>query len=547
MGEDKLSVVERNGLRALLRANADQRRLYEGQGLWANDTLTRWLDANASRAGNKIAAIFGDRELSYRELLDSSESFARGLWNLGIRSGDVVSVQLANSAEFLIAYFGIARLGAVISTVHLPYRIAEIEALLRHAESLVFVALSDQKDFSPITEVLALKSELPSLKHVIGVGRSIEGAIDFAALQSQPPSQALIERPVPSDPFLLLFTSGTSAGPKAVPLSYERVLGNARVGALEHRLESSDTVLSVAGYTHLLGLYSLHLATRVGATNILFPAYSPGELSEAISRYRPTVLVCAPAHLAGLIVNGLLKKTDFSSMRLVITAGSALPPQVAREVAGVLKNGFLTNLWGMTELQAGLYTRPSDSYEIATNTSGRAAPGAEVRISGADERPLPAGEEGELQIRGSLLFPGYYKNPKATKAAFTSDGWFVTGDLAVMDPAGNVRITGRKTEVINRGGMKYNPLDVESLLAAHPKIAEVAIVPYPDPILGQRACCFVVPRGRILPTLPELCAYLTERGVSKVKLPERLEFLEQMPVTPTRKVMKGRLKELLGG
>ncbi|MEI2733770.1 MAG: AMP-binding protein [Rhodoblastus sp.] len=540
------SVVESEELRAILHVDPHRRRHYEEQRLWSNDTLTLWLEANASRAGDALAAISGDREVSYQELLKSSESFAGGLRSLGVRSGDVVSIQLANSIEFLIAYFGIARLGAVVSTVHLPYRTSEIRTLLHHAESVAFIAVSDQKGFCPVTEALALKAELPALKHVISLGRSVAGATDLTALLARSQSQALFDRPVASDPFLLLFTSGTSAGPKAVPSSYERTLGNARLGALEHRLEASDTILSVAGYTHLLGLYSLHLATAVGATNVLFPAYSPGELSQAISRHRPTVLVCAPAHLAGLIANGLLGKTDFSSVRLVITAGSALPPEVAKAVSAILKNGFLTNLWGMTELQAGLYTRPGDAYDVATSTSGRAAPGAEVRIASADDKASGCGEEGELQIRGSLLFPGYYKNPAATKAAFTDDGWFITGDLAVMDGAGNVRITGRKTEVINRGGMKYNPLDVENLLGSHPKIAEVAIVPYPDPVLGQRACCFVVPKGRILPTLPELCAYLTERGISKVKLPERLEFIEQMPVTPTRKVMKGRLKELLG-
>ncbi len=545
MGIGNSGVVDVDGLRGMLRVTADQRRQYEERGLWANDTLTLWLDANVLREGDRLAAIYGDRQITYRELRERSENFALGLRDLGVRSGDVVSVQLANSIEFLIAYFGIARLGAVISTVHLPYRVAEIRTLLDHAESVAFIGLSKQKDFCPISEAIALRSELPFLRYVICVGESIEGAIGFSQVMDQTQSDALVEQPVASDPFLLLFTSGTSAGPKAVPLSYERVLGNARVGVREHRLEATDTILSVAGYTHLLGLYSLHLATGVGATNVLFPAYTPGDLSAAISRTRPTVLVCAPAHLAALIVSGLLEKTDFSSVRLVITAGSALPPDVAKVVSGVLKNGFLTNLWGMTELQAGLYTRPDDSFEIATSTSGRVAPGAEARISGVDGQMSPVGKEGELQVRGSLLFPGYYKNAAATKAAFTNDGWFTTGDLAVMDAAGNVRITGRKTEVINRGGMKYNPLDVENLLGAHPKIAEVAIVPYPDPVLGQRACCFVVPRGRLLPTLPELCGYLTEHGVSKVKLPERLEFLEEMPVTPTRKVMKGRLKELL--
>ena len=542
--QPKLAAQE---LRAAMRVDPAMRREYEQSGSWANDTLTGWLTANVARAGERAVVVTSDGSMSYRELEEKAERFACGLHEIGVRSGDVISVQLPNAGEFLIAYFGIARLGAVMSTVHLPYRTSEIRTLLSHSASVAFVGLSAQKDFSPIAEVLALKRELPALKHAIAVGDPVEGAVSFGALlDSKAPLPADLSAG-PSDPFLMLFTSGTSAGPKAVPLSYEITLGNARVGAIEHGFQADDTVLSVSSYTHLLGLYSLHLATRVGATNILFPSYSPADLSAAISRHRPTVLVCAPAHLIGMMVNGLLEQTDFSSIRLIITAGSALPPGVAKEVSARLSKGFLTNLWGMTELQAGLYTRPGDPFEIATSTSGRVAPGGEIRITDLSDVPQPVGAEGELQIRGCLLFPGYYKNDAANRLAFADGGWFRTGDLAVMDAAGNVRITGRKTEVINRGGMKYNPLDVENILGAHSKVAEVAIVPYPDEILGQRACCFVVPRGRVLPTLDELCAYLLERGVSKVKLPERLEIIEEMPVTPTRKIMRGRLKDLLQG
>ena len=199
------SVVESEELRAILHVDPHRRRHYEEQRLWSNDTLTLWLEANASRAGDALAAISGDREVSYQELLKSSESFAGGLRSLGVRSGDVVSIQLANSIEFLIAYFGIARLGAVVSTVHLPYRTSEIRTLLHHAESVAFIAVSDQKGFCPVTEALALKAELPALKHVISLGRSVAGATDLTALLARSQSQALFDRPVASDPFLLLF------------------------------------------------------------------------------------------------------------------------------------------------------------------------------------------------------------------------------------------------------------------------------------------------------------------------------------------------------
>jgi non-ribosomal peptide synthetase component E (peptide arylation enzyme) len=212
-----------------------------------------------------------------------------------------------------------------------------------------------------------------------------------------------------------------------------------------------------------------------------------------------------------------------------------------RAVAGRLPNGCITQLWGMTETQAGAYTRPDDPVEVAALTAGRPSPGTELRIVGSDGSVLGPDAEGELQVRGSLLFPGYFDNPEANASAFTADNWFRTGDLALRDEAGNVRISGRSKDIINRGGVKYNPRDIEDLLDAHPEVLQAAIVPIPDELLGERACCVVVPRGERAPTLETLCAYLLERGVARNKLPERLETVAEMPLTPTRKIIKGRL------
>lgn len=533
-------------LRSSIAVDPAERRALEAKGIWGDDTLSGWIADNVTRSGNASAVVTNDHTATYRNLANDIERFARGLYDLGVRTGDVVSVQLPNSYEFIVAYFAIARLGGVLSTVHMPYRTAEITTLLRHAGSVAFICYGAIKDFAPAHEVLVRKGELPALEHVIAVGEPVAGTSSFSELLRSEAALPADITPVAANPFLLLFTSGTSASPKAVPLTYQMTLGNARAGAVEHGLCQGDKVLSVAPFTHLLGLYALHLTTKVAGSSILFPAFTPPDLAQAITKHRPTVLVCAPAHLNGLMISGLLENLDLSSIRLIITAGSALSPDVAKAVSKRLPAGFLTNLWGMTELQAGLYTRPTDSFEIATTTSGRAAPGAEVRIADHDDHPVAQGEEGELQIRGGLLFRGYYNNEDATRQAFTPDRWFRTGDLAVMDKSGNVRITGRKTEIINRGGIKYNPLDIEIMLGNHPKVMEVAIIPYEDTVLGQKACCFVVPTDAYKPpTLEELCAHLIEGGVSKVKLPERLEVIDEMPITPTRKIIRGRLKALL--
>jgi acyl-CoA synthetase (AMP-forming)/AMP-acid ligase II len=483
--------------------------------------------------------------LTYGELAHKSERVACGLRLLGIRAGDVVSLQLPNIPEFLIAYLAIARLGAVMSTVHMSYRSAEIQTLLKHSRSRAYIGLSRWKESEPIVDVLRLRGGLPALDHVITLGDPVSGTTSFADLLRAEPMLPGDAGPVPADPFLLLFTSGTVSSPKAVPLTYQMTLGNARMSAPEHGLRPDDVVLSAAPYSHLFGLYSFHLAMNVGACNLLLPLFSPPEMLAAIERYRPTVLFTAPAHLAAMENAGLLQSGDFSSLRLIIVSGSACPARLAQAVAAKIPNGVLTQLWGMTELQAGVFTRPGDPADVTL--TGRASPGSEIRIADVDDAALSAGFEGELQIRGSLMFPGYFQNDEANRGAFTPDGWFRSGDLAIMDASGNVRITGRTKDIINRGGVKYNPGDVEDLLGAHPKVLQAAVVAFADPVLGEKACCFVVAAGGDAPTLLELCAYLTGHGISRPKLPERLEIIDAMPMTPTGKIIKARLKERLLG
>jgi cyclohexanecarboxylate-CoA ligase len=537
--------AEAMALREMIRCDPAQVRKCIEAEWWADDTLTRWLSRHIAYDGDRKAVLGTPGWLTYRELGQKSERLANGLYRLGIRGGDMVSLQLPNIPEFLIAYLAIARLGAVMSTMHCPYRTSEMSALLKHNRSRAFIGMSRLKDFQPAAEVVKMRRDLPALDHVIALGEPVAGAVSFSELL---PADCCLPGhvgAVPADPFLLLFTSGTSASPKAVPLTYQMTLGNARLAAAEYRLTADDVILTAAPYTHLLGLYSFHLALFAGAANLLLPEFSPPELLSAIERDRPSVLFTAPAHLTKLLAMGLLETADLSSLGLVIVSGSFCPPDLARAVAARLTNGRFTQLWGMTEMQAGAYTRPDDPLEIAATTVGRPSSGVEIRIADANDVSLAAGEEGELQVRGSPVFPGYFMNVEANRHAFTCDRWFRTGDLATIDQSGNLCITGRLKDIINRGGIKYNPREIEEVLLAHPKISQAAIVPFPDRILGEKACCFVVVRADEQPTLDELCAYLSERGISKTKFPERLEIIDEMPMTPTRKIIKARLKERL--
>ena len=507
--EDRFSYSEDAlRLRSALRFDPERARHYIERGWWADDTLPKWLARHALDRPDAAAVVSSQETISWKNLEERVLRFAEGLRRAGVAPGEVVAVQLPNSLDFIVAFLAICRLGAVMCTLHMPYRGAEIAALMRHSRAKLGLCTEGSKPFFGNS------------------GRT------FAEIDADTPLSKDFPAPVAADPFLLLYTSGTTASPKGVPLNYHTMLSNARLSAPEHRLTAGDRILSAAPFTHLFGLYALHCAWSVGACSVLLPAFSPPELASVVEKQKPTGLWTAPAHIAACRAAGLFDKHDWSSLRLAIMSGSACPPQLVKFFAEKAKNCAVTQLWGMTEMQAGLYTRPGDAPEVHATSAGRPSPGTEIRIA-----------DSELQVRGCLLFPGYYDNEEANRGAFTADGWFRTGDLAAIDAAGNVAITGRSKDIINRGGVKFNPREVEDLLAVHPKILMAAIVPMPDPILGEKACVFVQLREKDSTlALEEVASYLLQKGIAKNKLPEKLVVVPEMPLTPTRKIIKGRLK-----
>lgn len=504
------------------------------------ETLHDWMDCHASARPERPACIGSDGTLSYGALHFRALAIAAALRALGLKKGDVIAAQLPNGIEFILTYLAASYIGAVFQTIHMPYRAAEIEPLLRHGKAKAVICLSRAKDFSPADLVRSFQLRLPDLAAIVAVGPDAPpGTVSFKTLGSAQ-GGPVGERPEASDRFLLLYTSGTTAAPKGVPVPYSKFLANARLSAPELGLDGSSILLSAAPFTHLYGLFSINVALAVGAVTAVLPSFTPAGLAAAIETYHPSGLFVAPAHMASCLDAGLLGPEALSSLNFVMVSGSVCSPELARALQDRLPNGKVCQLWGMTELQAGTFTRLDDPEDVRLTTAGRATPGTELRVAD-DMTLLPADEEGELQARGISVFEGYLDNPQATADAFTADGWFRTGDLVRMDGRGNIRITGRLREVINRGGMKFNPADVEATIGLHPAVASCAIVPVSDPVLGERACCFIVPKPGASVELGDLRAWLASHDVAKFKWPERIELIDEMPMTPTRKIKKSEL------
>ena len=541
-----------------------------------NDESTGTLyEAVARRAQEwpqALALAHGEGGVSYRTLHRLASRAAAGLRAHGVAAGDVIAIQLPNSLPFVAMLLAAGALGATVQMLHMPYRRAELAALLRHGGAAAYVGLRRFKEESPLATVaaLGLVRLLVAADHGndgsnegdtdgggggdYARGPGAHGVVDWASLLQAGEAASSQGNECAGDfdkvdcasHYVLLYTSGTTADPKGVPVSHRQFIGNAQAALQPLQIDAADVLLAAAPFTHLYGLFVLEMGLLAGACVSLLPAFTPAGLVATVRRDKVSAIFAGPAHFRPLLNAPGGAGSAFATLRLICLSGTAVAPDLAREVEGLMTHGRVIQLWGMSELQAGSYGRPDDPVEIRHATAGRPSPGTELRICGDDGQPVPPGTPGQLQVRGPSLFTGYRNNPPANAAAF-SDGWFNTGDTGYLTAEGALVLTGRTREIINRGGIKFNPLDVEAVLDRMPGIVRSAVVPMPDPILGERACVFIqmerpgAAPGAAAITLEDVTAALERAGIARFKWPERLELVDEMPLTPTQKVMRGRL------
>ncbi|MDE0148384.1 MAG: class I adenylate-forming enzyme family protein [Rhodospirillaceae bacterium] len=518
---------------------------FRDAGFWNDDRLADYLERWATETPDKVAIAAPDRDITYAEWRDRSRRFANALLGLGLKRGDVVAIQYPNHPEFLIAFLGVAMMGGVLCTLHMPYRAGEMAPLMNHSRARAVICTAGDEKYDAPATMAGLKAQVPSLEHIIVIGGRGAG-LDFDTLIDGAPDDPVADPPAPDDPVILCFTSGTSASPKGVVRTHETFTSNLRIYPQTIGLTAGDRVLVAPPFTHVFGLSCGMLGLCHGATNVLMSLFSPELYADRLVNGRPTVVFSAPAHVAATIKAGLLDGVDLGSIRDVIVAGSVCPPEVAADLERRMPNGRTGQLFGMTETILIMQTPLDAPPEIRHTSTGRKTGGIEVRVANPeDDTEVPNGGEGELQLAGYSIFPGYLNNPEANAGAFAADGFFRTGDLATVDADGNVVIIGRVKDVINRGGIKINPTDVENLLQAHPAIVLAAVVPMPDDVLGERLCLFVTLAPGAGLTFEEMTGYLEANGVAKMRWPERLEIVDEMPMTPTRKIQKGELAKLV--
>lgn len=531
-------------------------RTYRDAGLWSDETMFDLLSAQSERRPDKVFATDGQRSLTYREMHDSALRLAAGLHARGWRAGDTVAVQLPNWVEFIEVVAALSRLGIITVPIMPIYRRDEVGYVASHADIRAIITPSTFKGFDYLEMYRDVRTDRPDLE--ILVARPDEAAetlartdgsgvttVDAVRADTVPDSSALPTPPSPDDPFLIVYTSGTTSRPKGCVHTFNTYCSGARTLTKAFGYTEDDVQFGPSPITHTTGLVTSVLVPLLsGAATHVMAEWEPKRGAAEIARFGCTQAVTATTFLQMLLEAYDSEHHDLSSLRLWVCAGAPIPRAVVERAHQTLPHLKVLSLYGRSENLMTTTCTVTDDTSRALDSDGSAQPGHDVAIVDEHGREVPRGNEGDIAYRGPSHMIGYLGDPAETQALFTPDGLSRSGDLGVMDADGFVRVTGRTKDIIIRGGMNISARELEDHLVAHPALSDSAVVGYPDDRLGERVAVFVVTReGHPEPTVDELRTYLTHHGVAIQKTPEKVINVSNLPMTATGKVQKHLLRK----
>jgi acyl-CoA synthetase (AMP-forming)/AMP-acid ligase II len=529
-------------------SDADIAGFYEAR-LWRPETFPEVVDQQAERHPDKVLVTDGTASLTYRELRDSALRLAGGLHRLGISAGDRVAVQLPSWAEFMQISVALTRVGAVMVPIMPIYRSDDVGYVLRDAGVRTAITCGPFRGFDYPSMYQGLRASCPELRDLIvarGDGTEPAGAVRLEDLFSGQANGPGEPGPAsgPDDPFVIVYSSGTTARPKGCLHTFNTFGCGSRMLARAFGYSGHDIQFNPSPITHTTGLITGFLLPLMhGASVHLMEAWEPRAGLADIAKFHTTAAVTATAFLQMLMDAYDPDQHDPSSMRLWVAAGSPIPSAFVRRAQQVLPQLRVLSLYGRTENAVTTTCTVDDDPERSVTSDGKALPGTSVKIVDDDGREAPRGEQGDIAYKGPMHMLEYINNPEETRKLFTPDGHSRSGDLGVMDADGYVRVTGRLKDIVIRGGLNISVRQIEDQLTAHPAIRAVAAVGMPDENLGERLCCYVVLNdGHEALALPEVSDYLLAQGLAIQKVPERLEIVPELPMTATGKVQKHVLR-----
>ncbi len=523
---------------------------YTAAGYWPNTTICAYLDTAVQRHPEKTAIVDPFGRLTYAALGQLVDRLALAFLAMGVDTGDVVSFQLPNWHQFVVVQYALSRIGAVGNPLIPIYRQRELRFMLQLAASKVMIIPRTFRGFDYAAMMRELRPELPALERLYVLGEDVPDDMDsFDALlrtpwEAQGETTALHARQVnPHALAEIIFTSGTTGEPKGVMHTHNTIL--CPILRLIERLQltAQEVILMASTFGHQTGyLYGAHMPTVLGGTGVYMDVWQPARAVELIASEGVTWTMGATPFLSDLAYAPNLDQHRVDSLRLFLSAGAAIPRQLVIDAQERLRCGISAG-WGMTENALVTVNRVDDPPEKVFSTDGCCLNGMAVKVVDETGQEVPTGQEGDLLCYGPQHFAGYYKRPQVTAQGFTSDGWFKTGDRAILDTDGYISISGRSKDIIIRGGENIPVVEVENLLHKHPHVHNVAIVAMPDQRLQERACAFIIPKPGATLTFGEMVTYLLDQQLAKHYLPERLEVVTEFPMTPSGKIQKYVLRQ----
>ncbi len=492
--------------------------------------------------------VAGERRTTYAQVRREAEAFAGALADLGIEAGDTIAVNLPNWPEWLTTALAAARLGAILVPVNPGLGPHELTYQLRHAEASVLVSAESfgNRDFVELFDELI--ADLPDVQYLVAVGGG-----DYWYDDRVFPYRDLVSRGGRLEPgasardadasLAILYTSGTMGKPKGVRLSHRNVVGTAAAVNAVLGIGAADTVLAAVPLFTIFGASVAAGALAAGATIVLDERFEPAATVELMARERVSVCHGVPTMFHLLVREPGFGREHLPALRTGIIAGSPVPPDL---VTAVRRTCDVEIAYGLTETGPTVsITRPDDPPDRRVETVGRPLPGVEVRIVDLGTGELHGREAvGELAVRGPNVMAGYHRMPAETRRSFTPEGYLLTGDLAMVDEEGYVRIVGRRKEMIIRGGTNIYPREVEDVLRAHPGVEEVCVVGVPHEVLGEMVCACVVPSEGAILRGEDITDY-ARRQMADYKVPDLVRFFDALPLTPSGKVKRRELAQVV--
>lgn len=533
-------------MKVTLTFNEQRRAAYRQQGLWGDASLADYWQQTARAMPDKIAVVDNHgASYTYSALDHAASCLANWMLAKGIESGDRIAFQLPGWCEFTVIYLACLKIGAVSVPLLPSWREAELVWVLNKCQAKMFFAPTLFKQTRPVDLILPLQNQLPQLQQIVGVDKLAPATSSLSLSQIIADNTSLTTAITTHSDELaaVLFTSGTEGLPKGVMLTHNNILASERAYCARLNLTWQDVFMMPAPLGHATGfLHGVTAPFLIGARSVLLDIFTPDACLALLEQQRCTCMLGATPFVYDLL-NVLEKQpADLSALRFFLCGGTTIPKKVARECQ---QRGIkLLSVYGSTESSPHAVVNLDDPLSRFMHTDGYAAAGVEIKVVDDARKTLPPGCEGEEASRGPNVFMGYFDEPELTARALDEEGWYYSGDLCRMDEAGYIKITGRKKDIIVRGGENISSREVEDILLQHPKIHDACVVAMSDERLGERSCAYVVlkaPHHSL--SLEEVVAFFSRKRVAKYKYPEHIVVIEKLPRTTSGKIQKFLLRK----